>query len=242
MRLPSRTRRASLRGVRRPARVVVAGVVVVVAMSGCQLVDDAAELSASEQDDAQDALPPALGSPDTRWPSTLPGLRAFAEPEALTWQDEPVLADLTVWLQPDLSWERARLTYVAADADRMLTYRTQPDQLRLERPRLAGLQLPELPAAAVEEMIPLPEDALEPAALAAAAATALADCGSTDAPVEAVLYATGAPAAWDGTTWTRTPSWRATVVTPVTGVVVDPTSGQAFAPLTCVEPVLLTLD
>ncbi len=223
-------------------RAAAALVAAAMLLGGCQLVDDEAVPVVSEGVEDDGGAPPALGSPDTDWPSTLGGLLAFARPEALSWQDEPVLADLTVWLDADTSWDRVRLTYVAADADRMLTYRSQPDQLRLERPRLAGLQLPELPAAAVEAIPPLPDDVLEPAALATASAPALADCGSTDEPVQAVLYATGAPAAWDGTSWTRTPSWRATVVTAATGVVVDPRSGQAFAPLTCVEPVLLTTE
>ncbi len=220
---------------------LAATLVVWALLSGCQLADQPQRTDAGAQSSTDGAPPPALGSPETDWPSTLGGLQAFAEPEAFTWQDEPVLADLTVWLQPDGTWERVRLSYVAAEADRMLTYRSRPDQLRIERPRLAGLQLPELPDRAVAEMVPFPDAALEPVDLATAAAGPLAECGA-EAPAQAVLYATGAPASWDGTTWTRIPSWRATVVTPEAGVVVDPTSGQAFAPLTCVEPLLLQGD
>ncbi|MGI9017308.1 MAG: hypothetical protein ACR2HR_09445 [Euzebya sp.] len=210
-------------------------------LAGCQLVDQPGDTTAGDQPVSGD-VQPALGSPEEDWPSTLTALRAFADPEALAWQDQPVLADLAVWLQPDLSWERVRLTYVAADADRILTLRSRPDQLRVDRPVLQGLQLLELPGQAVAEMEPFPVAALEPVDLAAAAAQGLSDCGAGGEPARAVLYATGAPAAWDGTQWTRNPSWRATVVTESAGVVVDPTSGQAFAPLTCVEPVLLSAD
>jgi hypothetical protein len=206
-------------------------------LSGCQLVDAPRDAAATAPA-ADDGREPALGSPVEDWPRTLTALRAVAEPEALAWQDDPVLADLTVWLDEQQRWERVRLTYVAPDAERMLTYRSRPDELRLERPRLAGLQLPVLPAAAVDAIAPFPEAAMEPADLAAAAAAALADCEAAG-PARAVLYATGAPAAWDGTAWTRNPTWRATVVTGAGGVVVDATTGQAFAPLTCVAPLLL---
>ncbi|CAN5211439.1 hypothetical protein BH23ACT9_BH23ACT9_11440 [soil metagenome] len=214
-------------------------------LSACQVGDGEGPLSIQPTDPTVEAAP-ALGSPERDWPRTLDQLLAFAAPEALTWQDEPVLADLTVWLDIEdpgpVTWARARLTYVAPGAERMLTYRSRPGELRIERPRLAGLQLPELPRAAVEAIPPLPEGVLEPVDLAAASARALADCEAGSSPVEAVLYATGAPAAWDGTQWTRIPTWRATVVTAGVGVSVDPTTGQAFAPLTCVEPFLLTID
>ncbi|CAN5705128.1 hypothetical protein BH24ACT15_BH24ACT15_14080 [soil metagenome] len=211
-------------------------------LGGCQLSDaqTAASDNAVSQPGSDQA--PALGSPDEDWPATLDQLQAFADPEAWSWQDQPVLADVTVWLRDDSRWERVRMTYVAADAEHMLTLRSRPDELRLDRPRLAGLQLLALPQVAVDAIQPLPEQAVEPAELAAAAAPALAECGSVDQPPRAVLYATGAPAAWDGNRWTRTPTWRATVVTESTGVVVDVTSGQPFAPLTCVEPVLLTAE
>lgn len=213
--------------------VVLAGMA-----AACQLAESdpdgvAAGPSAAAPDDV------ALGSPVEDWPRTLPALLAHAAPEAQSWQDDPVLADLTVWLDDGGRWERVQLTYVAPDAERLLTYRSSPEELRLERPRLAGLQLPAVPAEGVEAITPFPEAALEPVDLAAAAGSALADCGVDGQPVRAVLYATGAPAAWDGQQWTRNPTWRATVVSESAGVVVDPTSGQGFAPLTCVEPLLL---
>lgn len=225
----------------RRRRVLVtslAAIAAVVGLAGCQLSEATgpAVVATSEGSVEDDA---ALGSPEQDWPRTLPALQAFAAPEALAWQDEPVLADVTVWLDEGARWQRVRLTYVAPDAERMMTIRSQPDELRVERPRLAGLQLPELPRQAVEQMVPLPADVQEPAALGEAAGQALADCGAAGEPVRAVLYATGAPAAWDGSAWSRIPSWRATVVTSSAGVIVDPVTGTAFAPLTCVEPLLL---
>lgn len=225
---------------RRWSRLLLAATLVVAA--GCQLSDTADSHAEAAPGAATAAVDPVLGNPDDDWPETLQELREIARPEALSWQDEPVLADVTVWLEPTGAWERVRLTYVAGDAERMLTYRAQPDELRLERPRLAGLQLRELPQKAVLAIEAFPEEALEPVALAEAAAPALAQCDAAGQPVRAVLYATGAPAAWDGTRWTRTPTWRATVVTPAGGVVVDPVTGQAFAPLTCVDPLLLSAE
>ncbi|MEE8602628.1 hypothetical protein [Euzebya tangerina] len=206
---------------------------------GCQITDPEGQVTIEASDDqAGPEEEPALGSPEEEWPRTIPALRAAALPEAQIWQDEPVLADLVVFMT-DGRWDSVRLTYVAPDAERMLVYRSAPDDLRLERPLLEGLQLPSIPALGVELIDPFPEDALEPIDLAAAAAPALADCDAEGEEVRAVLYATGAPATWDGSTWTRLPSWRATVVTESVGVVVDPLNGQAFAPLTCVEPLLL---
>ncbi|HUG83542.1 MAG TPA: hypothetical protein VMM13_03210 [Euzebya sp.] len=210
--------------------------ILVLVLTACQVAEETGPIVV-EDSEAGDA-DTALGSPQQDWPRTLPALRAFAAPEVLSWQDGPVLADVTVWLDEDARWQRVRLTYVAPDAERMLTYRSSPEDLRIERPRLAGLQLPELPGEAVEDIEPFPDDVLEPAALAGAAERALADCGAQGEVVEAVLYATGAPAAWDGTEWSRNPTWRATVVTQSAGVTVDPRTGTAFAPLTCVEPFL----
>lgn len=212
----------------------------VVLAAGCQLVDSAEDLPQGPSQDPVAAEDP-LGSPEDDFPSTLAGLRAFAGPEALTWQEEPVLVDMTVWMRPSGAWEQLRATYVAVDADRFLTVRATPERLRVERPRLEGLQLPELPEAAVAGIPSLPEGLLEPVDLGAAAADALAACEAGGEDVVAVVYATGAPAAWDGEAWSTPPEWRATVVTGSTGVAVDPTSGTALDPLTCVEP-LVTED
>lgn len=204
----------------------------VMLLAGCQLVDSAEDLQPADPDpDAPDA-DTLLGSPEEDFPSTLAGLQAYVEPEALTWQDAPRLVDVTVWLERQ-EWTQVRATYVAAEADRLLTVRATPERLRVERPLLEGLQLPELPPEALQALGPLPEDVLEPAALAAAAVPALRDCDAGDEPVRSVLYATGAPGSWDGERWTATPDWRATVVTDTVEVVVQPDTGRPFAPLEC---------
>lgn len=237
------------------------GLLMLVLLGGCQLVDPAEQAATGVVDTERGGADPddLLGNPEDEWPETLVGILALVRPDAFVWQDQPVLADLTVYFEaPGIAtadppatpppaarapgWERVRLTYVAADADRMLTIRAaEGEALRIQRPRLAGLSLPELPPEAIEVMRPLPADVLEPRDLAVAARMALADCGADGEPVLAVLYATGAPAGWDPTAgrWSPLPTWRATVVTTTVGVSVDPTDGTAFAPLTCVDPVLL---
>lgn len=215
---------------------VAAVAVVALALAGCQLVDESEDLAPN--DPVSNAAEDPLGSPDDDFPTTLRGILAVTAPEALTWQDEPVLTDVTVWLAPSGQWERFRVGYVAAEADRFLTIRADPDRLRLERPLLEGLQLLPLPQEALAELPDLPAEVLEPRALGEATRPALGECGA-DGPVRAVLYATGAPAAWDGERWSTVPTWRATVVTADGGVIVDPRDGTPFAPLTCVEPLLL---
>jgi hypothetical protein len=216
---------------------IAGAAVLVLLLTGCQLSESTGPIRV-EPTGAATVGGEVLGNPAEDWPRTLAAAQAVADQEAHAWQDAPVLVDVTVWLDPTGEWEEVRLTYVAGAAERLLTYRSTPEDLRIERPRLAGLQLPELPTAAVAEIPALPADVLEPVDLAAAAERGLADCGA-DGPVRAVLYATGAPATWDGTSWTRTPGWQATVFTEAVGVTVDPTSGTPFAPLTCVEPLLL---
>ena len=203
--------------------------------AGCQLVD---EPIPPPRTPTPSGLPP-LGSPGEEFPTTIAELQAFTRPEAQVWQEEPVLTDVTVWLGPDGRWQQFRAGYVAAHADRLLTVRATPARLRVQRPLLAGLELLELGDEAVRDIAPFPGEALEPAALGRASRTALAACEVDGAPVEAVIYATGAPGSWDGEAWTVVPTWRATVVTADGGAVVDPTSGSPFAPLTCVEPLAI---
>lgn len=187
---------------------------------------------------AAPAAPPPLGSPEEEFPTTLAELRAFGRAQAVTWNDDPLLADATVWLSPSGRWERVRLSYVAAHADRLLTLLGDRESVRVQRPTLAGLGLLPLDETGAAALPPFPEDALEPVSLGEAAQPALADCG-TPGTVRAVVYATGAPGSWDGQEWTLLPTWRATVVTPRGGVSVSPADGTAYAPLTCVEPLVL---
>lgn len=205
-------------------------------LAGCQLVD---RPLAEDDPTAEEAPSPQLGRPDDTFPTSLAELLAFGRQEAATWQDDPRLTDLTVWLDERGEWVEVRVGYVAADAERLFTLRAVPNRMVQERPLLAGLELVPLTAAAVEELPPFPDDALAPTDLGLAAEDGLAQCDAAGGPVRAVVYATGAPGAWDGSTWTSVPAWRATVVTAAGGVVVDPRTGSPYAPLTCVEPVVL---
>jgi hypothetical protein len=56
---------------------------------------------------------------------------------------------------------------------------------------------------------------------------ALEDCGVGD--LASVLYATGAPAAWDGQTWTERPAWTAMLSGAERAAVVDPRTGEPAA-------------
>lgn len=202
-------------------------------LAACQPVDEVADAPAATPAAVASDL---LGNPDEDFPATLAELRAYGRERALTWQDDPLLSTVTVYLD-GAAWQRVRLTYVAADADRILTVTGDPEGARAERQTLAGLELVPVSAEGVSQLPELPAATLEPAALVEAAAPALEQCGAAG-EVAAVLYANGAPEAWDGEAWTAAPVWRATVLTPQGGVVVRPEDAVAFAPLTCPDPLL----
>ncbi|MDP8969162.1 MAG: hypothetical protein M3N52_01360, partial [Actinomycetota bacterium] len=140
-----------------------------------------------------------------------------------------------VGLDERMAWTEARLTYLAAEADRFLTVQLRPTGGVQERPTLATLGLKPVSARGLQQLPPMPTNAREPAALARAARSALIECG-VDQPTRGVLYATGAPASWDGQRWADPPVWTATVTGPKdSGVVVDPVSG-AQASGGCLQP------
>ena len=233
---------------RRVTTRVAGGVLAAVALAACQPVDQPVVAP------SQDAAPSdadLLGNPDEEFPTDLAELRAFGLQRAVLWQDDPRLSVVVVYLDGEgdgggdgggggggQAWERVRLTYVAPDADRILTVEAVPDGgARVERQTLSGLQLQPITAAGVAELPDLPDDALEPAALAAAAAPALEQCDAAG-DVAAVIYANGAPESWDGQAWASAPVWRTTVLTPDGGAVVRPDDATPFAPLTCPDPLL----
>lgn len=165
-----------------------------------------------------------VGAPASGVPDTLAALLERAGSSAAEWQAEarPVavfagLADGVV--------QRAQVTYLAPDADRFMVITVSPDGASQERPTLGTLALEAVDAPGMEQVPALPEGALDPFPLVAAAADALAACGIGGDP-DAVLYATGAPAAWDGQSWAEQPAWTATIRSGDEGAVqVDPTSG-----------------
>ena len=147
-----------------------------------------------------------LGAPNAGAASTVPELLELGATVAEEWQEEPVLAEVHVELDAAGAWTTARLVYVAAEADRILQLETAGSGFTDQRPSLATLNLQPVPADALSDVPPFPEDATPPQDLARSEAAAA--CGvAGDATV---LYATGAPYAWDGTAWSREPAWQAT--------------------------------
>jgi hypothetical protein len=164
---------------------------------------------------------PALGAPVSGLPRPLAELVSRTQLIAEEWQDEPVLVEVEVDVDADGRWSAARVTYLAPDADRFLALETSGGGFSQQRPTLSTLQLQPVTADGLATISQLPDDAAEPHDLAQS--DAAAECG-VGAPA-AVLYATGAPVAWDGTTWTRAPEWRATVSDDEAAAVVDVVGG-----------------
>lgn len=164
-----------------------------------------------------------LGAPVAGRPSTLEELLTRGHQIAEEWQEEPVLVEVEVDVAAG-RWSDARLVYLAADADRFLQLVAAEGGFSQERITLSTLQVEPVPAEGVEQIPPFPDDALEPADLAAAEAVAACGVGEE----ASVFYVTGAPVAWDGTEWSRPPEWRATVTAPEgSGATVDVAGGDA---------------
>ena len=193
------------------------------ALAACQPVDDLAP-EADRTAEVETETP--LDAPVHGMPGSLTELMARAEPEALAWQDEPVLAEILVEVGRGSEWQRAALTYVAANADRQLVLTVTAEEVREELTTLAALQLKPLSPRAVAQIPALPPEAKQPAELVRLARAALRECRIAGAP-EGVLYATGAPAAWNGRRWTAPPQWTATVATGDGAVQFDPLTGAA---------------
>jgi hypothetical protein len=168
----------------------------------------------------------AVGAPARGMPTTVSGMTERARVPAQEWQPDPVLSELWVALDDEGRPAQARLTYLAADADRFLVVRLDGDGVSQQQPTLGTLQLAEVSAAGVDAIPELPEDVVEPVALADAAAPALDECALSP-PVRTVVYTTGAPMSWDGQRWTAPPEWTANVLVEGGGTVLDPVAGAA---------------
>ena len=160
---------------------------------------------------------PALGAPVAGLPATLPELIERADLVAEEWQDEPVLSEVEVEVDEQGRWTAARVVYLAPDADRFLALESVGEGFSQQRPTLSTLQLQPVTTEGLAAVPDFPADAAEPAALADSEAAQ--ECG-VGAPAT-VLYATGAPVAWDGTTWTAPPDWRATITDGEAAAAVD---------------------
>lgn len=155
-------------------------------------------------------------------------VEAGAQP-AHEWQENPRLAQIAIELDEQGRWQQTKVDYVAAGSERMLTLFLSDAGMREQRISLEPLDLPVLPVEAVEQLRPLPDGALPPARLLAAAEEAIQACALGQ--VGLIVYTTGAPATWDeqAGAWTQPPAWRAVLAdADQTSVVVDPVSGAGL--------------
>lgn len=192
--------------------------------ASCQPVDDGVP-PAGETVGAS-APTEVRGSPASRLTEDLGAMLDGLGSTAAQWQAGTRVVEVVVELDGD-AWQRATVTYLAPDADRFLVVDTTPEGTSQQRPTLATLDLPPVPGAALEQVPPWPTDALEPAALVEVSAQAREDCGVGE--VTSVVYASGAPAAWNGEAWTEPPTWTATLSDGASAVIVDPVTGAAPA-------------
>lgn len=215
------------------ARAAAYAVGVAVVLAACQPVDDLADVDepgAEETGAGEDRR----GAPATGPPATLDEALTRARDEAARWQEGATLAEVATELDEDGALARAQLTFLAADADRLLTVTVTADGVREERPTLAAFDLTPITGEGLGALPPLPEDVQEPDALAAAAPAAFATCAVDGAP-DMVLYATGAPLAWrpDEQEWASPLAWTATVTSAGGGgAVLDPVTAET---LDCVD-------
>lgn len=202
------------------ARVIAAALPLLL-LTACQPVDDGLP---SSDDSAEGAVGrPGPGAPevDSRMPEDLPMLLAEHAGTAAQWQDGAIPVEIVAELEAG-GWVSATVVYLAPDADRFLVITVDGEGTDQQRPTLETLGVEPVPEPALAEVPPLPQRARSPEALAEGARPALEGCGTDDDPVT-VLYMTGAPATWDGSTWTEPPAWTATVSTAEgAGAVVDP--------------------
>jgi hypothetical protein len=213
---------------------VLAAAGAAVLLGACQPVDSG-DVPRDELEVAGTPAPPARGAPaGAGLPGDIGMLLDGLSTTAAQWQSGARPVELHVDLADGGTWTAARVLYLAPDADRFLLVTVTPEGTSQERPTLETLALAAVPAAALEQVPALPDALLEPHELAEVAAEPLDDCGFDD-EVSAVLYASGAPASWDGDRWTETPAWSATVTNDDgSGVVVDPVTG-APEPGSCVD-------
>lgn len=197
-----------------------------VLLAACQPVDDL-EGVADPDGGVANGVADRRGAPATGLPGTVAGLAARGDQEAARWQDGARLAEIAIEVdggQPVL----ARLTYVAADADRLLTVTVTADGLRAEQPTLGTFELTPITGAGLDAVPALPDGVQEPAALVEAAAATFAAC-DVQGEAEGVLYATGAPLSWhpDEQEWTSDLRWTVTLTTTAGGgAVLDPVTGE----------------
>lgn len=178
---------------------------VAVLAAGCQPAGGPGAGGSEFPSDGSTARP--LGAPAAGAPSSLDELLTRGLKRAEEWQDEPVLAEVEVDVTEAGAWTGSRVTYLAADADRMLQLVASGGGFTQELPSLASLGIQPVPEAGLDELPEFPEDAATPQTLAVSEAAQACDVKGD----VTVLYVTGAPVAWDGVQWATPPEWRVTV-------------------------------
>ena len=177
---------------------VVAGLATALLLVACEPVEEAV---------TNDEAPEAAGDAVVR--DDLEGILDTTDVPAQEWDEDARVVDLSVRLVDDTP-RAARVTYLAPDADRLLVIDVGEDGLEEEQPTFETLGFEPVPASAVGDVAPVPEGLVEPTEVADDAAEAIEECGLDG--IREVLYATGAPAAWDGSQWTSAPEWTVTVL------------------------------
>lgn len=191
----------------RGARVLAVAVVLGGLAAACQPVDSGVP-AAGEETVVEGTAPPEAAEQGSELAGDLTDLLSSLESVAAEWQEDAAVAEILAAVEGEV-WRRATVTFLAPDADRMLVLQVDQAGTSQQRPTLETLELEPVSADGLADMPPLPDGALPPGALVERAGEALEECGIGD--VDSVLYSTGAPAAWDGTSWTEPPAWTATL-------------------------------
>lgn len=212
-----------------PVAVAALGLAGILLASGCQPVDEVDTTAAPDANGTGGAGGTPRGAPAAGLPGSLSEALSRGNRAAAGWQRNARLAEIVLQVDEDGQFTEGRLTYLAPHADRLLEVEVTPEGTREDRPTLETLDLTPIPEEAVGALPALPEDVQEPAELVEASADAFAECDVEGTP-STVIYATGAPLAWDPAsgTWTLPLAWSATVTTDTgAGAVLDPVTAAA---------------
>lgn len=212
-----------------PAAVAALALVAFLLVSGCQPVDEVDGDVVPEPDGTGGNGSTPRGAPAAGLPGSLSEALARGERAAAQWQRDARLAEIVLQVDDVGQFTEGRLTYLAPHADRLLEVEVTGDGTREELPTLDALDLAPIPGEALAALPALPDDVRDPAALVEASTDAFAECGVEGTP-STVIYATGAPLAWDPAAgaWTLPLDWSATVTTETgAGAVLDPVTTTA---------------
>ncbi len=196
---------------RRGAGGWLLGVFLMAVLVACQPVEDVEPSPEGQAVEAEDA---------ESGPLDIGAVEESLDDTATEWDSDATLVEMAVRPGPDRHWTELRSTHLAPDADRMLILRHDGTALSEEEATLDTLGFHVLDDAALAVVPALPDDVVDPASAATAAAEAPDGCGMADEPHE-ILYTTGAPGAWDGSGWAQEPRWTVTVLGEGGGVLLD---------------------